>query len=165
MMPVIPSFHTLKKGCAWASALLLSALAFNSCGTKNNPECAAQQLLSEARRAMYRHDFERADVLLDSIRHTYPNAFQTRLQALSFADTLRLAEARVEAARAEIDFAEANDAFNLFNEQHPGISPVDPEFQRQRDRVDTLRLLLDRKQMKVKFYIRKLQVDTLHAGI
>ena len=146
------------------SSYLLAILFFVSCGTKNDPECAAQQLLSQARTALKQRDLSLADSLLDSLRHTYPHAVQTRYEALSFADTLRLAQARVEAARAEIDYAEANDAFTRFNAQHPNVSPIDPEYQRQRDRVDTLRMLLDRKQMKVKFYVRKIQTDTLHTA-
>ncbi len=101
--------------------------------------------------------FDKAHALLDSIRTVYPRAVATRWAALDFEDTLKLEEARVEAARADIVYVQAKDSFDTFCAQHPDISPLDSQFQRMRNRVDTLGMENDRLQMKVKFYLRKLQ--------
>lgn len=68
---------------------------------------AAEALLQTARDAADAQQFDVAHACIDSLRKTYPRAFNTRRDALLFEDTLNLMQARWEYAVADSADAES----------------------------------------------------------
>lgn len=91
------------KSCIYYPSHLLVAVFFASllvgCGESNKNK--AYKLLNDARMAMVQNQYEKAHLLIDSMRTTYPKETDCRRDALVFVDSLELHEAKYEFAKAD----------------------------------------------------------------
>lgn len=71
---------------------LISTLLLIACA--DDVETPAHQLLTEARSALAQNDFDEARALIDSLRTAYPKAVNARREALAFADSIELVQAK-----------------------------------------------------------------------
>lgn len=83
------------------SILACAAFMCVSCG--EDIERSAQALLNEARTASQSKDYDKAKILLDSIKTTYPKAFKTRREALKLS--------------REVEFGQQSRSLNFYEEQ------------------------------------------------
>lgn len=73
-------------------SLVLSSSLFVSCSKSDS--ASASELLSAARVNYSQGKYNEARMLIDSLRNTYPKEFDVRRAALSFSDSIELAEAK-----------------------------------------------------------------------
>lgn len=73
--------------------LLLGLITLSSCEhQRNNGEAEAKELLDEAEIRINADDFDYARVLIDSLRNTYPRAFETRRRSINVLNELEVKE-------------------------------------------------------------------------
>ncbi len=134
--------------------LCLLVLTFASC-QQGSRENEAFQLLDEARACTRNGQFRQAHVLIDSLRATYPRAFDARWAALDFEDSLNLAEAREQAAQADSCLTFARYEYDDL--RAGGLPDGDSRVKAARARIDSLAIECDRMAMKIRFFQRKIQ--------
>lgn len=67
---------------------------FSCNSTKDNGEKKAEALLTEARKMIDSEKFDTARLLIDSLRNSYPRAFDARREAIEVMDILEMKEAQ-----------------------------------------------------------------------
>lgn len=127
----------------------------HSCKQDDRGTEQAQALLEQSRVALASGDFTTSYNLLDSLRQAFPRAVDVRRAALLFEDTIRLEEAKVEAAAMDSIYTFA--CLDREELRATGIDTLSARFKLLRDRADSLRYAVDRAHKKVQFFERKIQ--------
>ncbi len=86
----------------------IGVAAFGFCSSCNSSNDSAKEVLAKARMAMSEDKFDDARRMIDSLRTTFPKEFDVRLEAMAFADSVELIEAKkgVVAADSMLTFKE-----------------------------------------------------------
>lgn len=133
-----------------------TVLASCTNSTKEQDESSlAAGLLAEAREQLAFQNFDKAQQLLDSMRKTYPKAFDVRREALPFADSIIMLEADYQlgyydSLRYYVKL-EMEGCINF------GGLPTDTFYIKRERQLDTLNMECNRLYQKVRFYRRKLE--------
>lgn len=92
-----------------ASKLLITALLLAGCSGENPAKTAADNLVAEAATALDRGDFQKAEILLDSLSATYPKQIEAGRAALSLRPRVmeRKTEQEIVDLQAEVMAAAA----------------------------------------------------------
>ncbi len=100
---LVNKFQFMKKKHVLTTTIItlcsLSSTILSGCSESNKDK--AYQLLNAARIAMVQNQHMKAHELLDSMRTTYPKEVDCRREALQFADSLELHEAKYAFAKAD----------------------------------------------------------------
>ncbi len=142
------------KRISYIAGVAVVCLCLLGCQEEDRGIVQAQALLDEARIEMNNAHFGAADSLLAVMRTTYPKAVDVRRAALLFEDTLRLEEAKVEAAAIDSIYTFA--CLDREELRSTGIDTLSTRFKLLRDRADSLRYAVDRAHQKVRFFERKI---------
>ncbi len=140
-------------------ALLLPVIVCSCTGQEGKEEEHAGRMLGVARALMAEGNRAAARDSILSMREAFPTAFKARAAGIIVMDSIELLAAQDtlammdSALRAEQEILEKLEA-----ERRRGHNA---EFYRQRADVFQLRQRLDELEAKVKFYVRKIEVDIL----
>lgn len=142
---------------SFITLLLLSAtlVACTNSKKEQDESSLAAGLLTEAREQLAFQNFDKAQQLLDSMRTTYPKAFDVRRSALNFADSIIMLEADYQ-----LGYYDSLRAFAKLELQgcvESGCLPTDTAYIHLERRIDTLNMECNRLYQKVRFYRRKLE--------
>lgn len=142
---------------SFIALLLLSATLVACTNSKKEVDESelAAGLLTEAREQLAFQNFDKAQQLLDSMRTTYPKAFDVRRSALNFADSIIMLEADYQ-----LGYYDSLRAFAKLELQgcvESGSLPTDTAYIHLERRIDTLNMECNRLYQKVRFYRRKLE--------
>lgn len=81
--------------------MLSCLVVLSACDKKDNGEKAAEALLKEARTMLASGDYGQARLLIDSLRSTYPRAFDARRKAIELMDEIEMKQARHDLAATD----------------------------------------------------------------
>lgn len=139
--------------------ILLFPLAFLSCTNKEEKiEKEAGGMLNEARTLMAGKHYQPARDSILAMRQKYPTAFNARSAGIIVMDSIELLESQDSLAIMG-NTLETEKALlvQLELEKRQGHNA---EFYKQRTKVFQLQQQFDEMEAKVKFYLRKIEVDT-----
>lgn len=147
-----------------ATALLGTLAVCGACGASGSkaesPEVLAARMLDTAR--MYLHDklYQEARATIFSMREKHPTAFEARTKGIIVMDSIELGAARDSLAVMD-SVLQAEKAVFAAIEAKSDARKRD-EFYDQRAKVFRLTQETDMMAAKVKFYLRKLDVDMVN---
>ncbi len=143
-------------------ALLLS-IAICSCTTKNDKkEENAGRMLNSARALMIEGNYAAAKDSILNMRILFPTAFEARTTGIVIMDSIELLAAQDTLAMTNsILQVEEKQLMQLETEKRRGHNA---EYYKQRTNVFHLKQRVDELGAKVKFYLRKIEVDTQESN-
>lgn len=147
------------------SAFPLVACVMLATGCKENSQQQAEILLQQARQQFEAGEYQQAVTTIDSLRHAYPNAIDTRKQALHLYQEIELKRAQEELAQTDslLQLVQHNyDSLQAKLEKDKAELRAMPEeltmLTRTRMKRDSLRTQCETLGAKIR-YIHKKQED------
>lgn len=142
--------------------MLGMALLGSGCKTSEDvAEQQASQMLDEARVLLADGHFSAARDTILSLRRQYPTALQTRRAAIVTLDSVELLETRDSLLLYEARLQAAREGFK---KMQPRVNGHTNElYYQQQRRVFEMEQHFDELCAKVKFYVRKIDIDKLEA--
>ncbi|MBR1683393.1 MAG: hypothetical protein IJ767_08535 [Bacteroidaceae bacterium] len=138
--------------------LPVAALAIISCQqAPANDEAPAAAMLDEARQLLAVRDYSAARDTILSLRRQHPTALDARRAAILTLDSVELMEARDSAAACEQRLQAARDSFAQMPPRIDGHT--NDAYYLQQRRVMALDQSYDEICAKVKFFVRKIDID------
>lgn len=138
--------------------LFLLAVVATSCKTAvENAEESAGLMLEEARSLLEAKDYGASRDSILSLRQKYPTALETRRAAILTLDSVELMEARDSVARYERQLNAAREGFKQMKPRENGRT--NELYYAQQRRVMEMEQHFDELCAKVKFYLRKIDID------
>lgn len=138
--------------------LLLTALLFFGCqSASNEAEEAAQQMLADARQQLSVKSYDSARATILALRKEHPTALKTRRAAILTLDSIELMATRDSVARYEEMLAAARADFKQMLPRENG--QTNQAYYAQQRTVMEMERHFDELCAKVKFYLRKLDID------
>lgn len=129
-----------------------------SCGRKEpDPEIGAQQMLSSARTLMAEKNYAAAKDSILEMRKKFPKAFNARTEGIIVMDSIELLQAKD--SLAIIDSLLKTEQAYLNTMQKRTERGTNLEFYKQRTKVFYIEQHFDELCAKVKFYLRKIEID------
>lgn len=142
-----------------ATVLAGFALAATSCKTtEENHEYVAGLMLGEARQLLAEGRYAAARDTILAMRQQYPLALQTRTEAILTLDSVEMLEARDSLHRYEAQLTAAREAFSKMQPRINGATNED--YYTQQRLIDDMEFHFDELCAKVKFYARKIDIDS-----
>ena len=145
------------KNCA-TIVLLLTVLTVLGCkSSTNEAEEAAQLMLADARQQMANKDYDQARATILDLRKQHPTALKTRRAAILTLDSVELLATRDSVASYEqlLDAARADFKQMLPREN----GQTNQAYYAQQRVVMEMERHFDELCAKVKFYVRKIDID------
>ncbi|MCR5819536.1 MAG: hypothetical protein K6F94_01095 [Bacteroidaceae bacterium] len=137
---------------------VLGALLLTSCHeTLDRQELQAGGMLSEARVLLANSQFEAARDTIISLRQRHPHAIAVRRAAILTLDSIELIETRDTLARLDMQLEHERQALGGLAPMVNGVT--NESFYTQRRHVQQLENHYDELCAKVKFYVRKIEID------
>lgn len=139
--------------------LLLLTLAGTACSSgEADPEIQAARMLHQARVLLQQKDYAAARDTVEAMRRTCPKAFKARTAGIVVMDSIELCEAQDTLALLDARLqAEQQQLATLQNLASKGRNP---DYYNQKNKVFYLRQHVDEICAKVKFYLRKIEIDS-----
>lgn len=138
--------------------LLLAVAAMFSCTAKNDTgDAPAAAMLSEARTLLEQKDYSAARDTILSLRQRYPQALEVRRAAILTLDSVELLETRDSVAAYELCLNAARDSFQQMPPRLNG--QTNDAYYTQQRRVMAMEQEYDELCAKVKFFLRKIDID------
>lgn len=132
-------------------------MAGSCTGKEGKEEFYAVRMVNTARVLMARGDYTAAKDSILTMRKTFPTAFQARAAGIVVMDSIELLMAQESLAAAGSALKKARKTLELLEaEKRKGY---DADYYRQRTDVFHLQQRFDETEAKVKFYLRKIEVD------
>ena len=137
--------------------VLSTALACSCASAPADPEVEASAMLSEARTLLEQKDYSAARDTILSLRKQHTQALQTRRAAILTLDSVELLEARDSVATYELRLNAARDSFQQMPPRLNG--QTNDAYYTQQRRVMAMEQEFDELCAKVKFFLRKIDID------
>lgn len=129
-----------------------------SCGRKEpDPEIGAQHILSSARILMAQKNYLAAKDSILEMRKKFPKAFNARTEGIIVMDSIELLQA--QDSLAIIDSLLRTEKAYLNTMPKRTERGTNLEFYKQRTKVFYIEQHFDELCAKVKFYLRKIEID------
>ena len=139
--------------------LLLAAVLTTGCKTaEETSEEAASLMLDEARELLQQRHYVAARDTILSLRRQHPTALETRRAAIITLDSVELLEARDSLLIYEPQLEAAKETFRQMLPRVDGHT--NEEYYLQQRRVWQMEQHFDELCAKVKFYLRKIDIDS-----
>ena len=123
----------------------------------SDEEAAAGSMLEEARQLLANKNYDAARDTILSLRRQHPTALTTRRAAILTLDSVELMETRDSLAIYEQQLMAARDSFQLMEPRKNGLT--NEAYYAQQRRVMSMNQHFDELYAKVKFYLRKIDID------
>ena len=138
--------------------LIFTLLVLCSCTSKEpDPEIGATEMLNTARRLMNEKDYEAAKDSVLLMRQKFPKALKTRTRGIVVMDSIELLQAQDSLAVVDSILQAERSYFNTLQKRdHRGNNG---EYYKQRTKVFHIEQHFDELCAKVKFYLRKIEID------
>ena len=144
--------------CNMERAKILFTLLFVACTSATPPDDdRASASLSQARALMVNGDYDAARDTILALRREYPTALSVRRAAILTLDSVELFEARQSLQIADDSLQAAEATLGTMSPRVDGHT--NDEYYAQQRLVRQLRWRVDELAAKVKFYLRKLDMD------
>ncbi|MCM1108870.1 MAG: hypothetical protein NC388_07430 [Clostridium sp.] len=138
--------------------LLILALCASSCRQdKDSADKAASPLLQAARTELAQKNYQAARDSILQLRKNHPTAFQTRRAAILLMDSIELAESRDSLTLLDALVQTEREKLDTIKNQEGALKK--DEYYEQKNKVYHMEQHLDELAAKVKFYIRKIDID------
>ncbi len=137
--------------------ILLILLAVSCTSGEINQEQAANRLLQNARTLMREGQYENARDSVKAMRTRYPKAFTARTEGILVMDSIGLLEAQDSLMIVDSIYKAELQIFS--DMQTRGMRKDNENYIRQHTKVFRLNQYLDEMDARVKFYLRKIDVD------
>lgn len=124
---------------------------------KDNPEQAALPLLNAARTEMIKKSYQAARDSIIRLRQSFPTAFQSRMAALLLMDSIELSAAKDSLTILDALVQEERNKLGTISNRQDALKQ--DEYYEQKNKVFYMEQHLDEVAAKVKFYIRKIDID------
>lgn len=124
---------------------------------KDNPEQAALPLLNAARTEMIKKNYQAARDSIIRLRQSFPTAFQSRMAALLLMDSIELSAAKDSLTILDALVQEERNKLETICNRQDALKQ--DEYYEQKNKVFYMEQHLDEVAAKVKFYIRKIDID------
>lgn len=124
---------------------------------KDNPEQAALPLLNAARTEMIKKNYQAARDSIIRLRQSFPTAFQSRMAALLLMDSIELSAAKDSLTILDALVQEERNKLETISNRQDALKQ--DEYYEQKNKVFYMEQQLDEVAAKVKFYIRKIDID------
>lgn len=124
---------------------------------KDNPEQAALPLLNAARTEMIKKNYQAARDSIIRLRQSFPTAFQSRMAALLLMDSIELSAAKDSLTILDALVQEERNKLETISNRQDALKQ--DEYYEQKNKVFYMEQHLDEVAAKVKFYIRKIDID------
>lgn len=124
---------------------------------KDNPEQAALPLLNAARTEMIKKNYQAARDSIIRLRQSFPTAFQSRMAALLLMDSIELSAAKDSLTILDALVQEERNKLETICNRQDALKQ--DEYYDQKNKVFYMEQHLDEVAAKVKFYIRKIDID------
>lgn len=139
------------------TCITVAILATSCQSDKNDPEEAARPVLNAARLELIRKNYQAARDSIKNLRKAYPTAFQTRTAALLLMDSIELTEARDSLTLLDAQLQKERERLDSVKAQPDALKK--DEYYNQKNKVYNMEQHLDEVAAKVKFFIRKIDID------
>ncbi len=139
------------------TCVVLTLFATSCRQSKDNPEQAARPLLNAARTEMTKKNYQAARDSIIRLRTSFPTAFQSRTAAILLMDSIELSEAKDSLTILDALLQEERDKLNIIKSRQDALKQ--DEYYEQKNKVFYMEQHLDEVAAKVKFYIRKIDID------
>lgn len=139
------------------TCITVAILATSCLSDKNDPEEAARPTLNAARAELIRKNYQAARDSIKHLRKAYPTAFQTRTAALLLMDSVELAEARDSLTLLDAQLQKERERLDSVKALPDALKK--DEYYNQKNKVYNMEQHLDEVAAKVKFFIRKIDID------
>ena len=151
--------HLFQKTLVPWHVVLLLVFGLAACKTSEDvAEESAAIMLDEARALLQAKHYDAARDTILSLRRLHPTALQTRRAAILTLDSVELLETRDSVQLYE---ARLNAAREGFQRMKPRVNGQTNEaYYQQQRRVMEMEQHFDELCAKVKFYVRKIDIDT-----
>lgn len=137
---------------------ILSAAVICACnGPSTDVEAEAHDMLNTARQLMQTQQYHAAKDTILSMRVRYPKAFEARTEGIIVMDSIELLEA--QDSLAILDSTLIREQKLLEELQASKDKSIDELRTQQNIKVFNLRQHLDEMGAKVKFFLRKIEID------
>lgn len=138
--------------------IVLSLAAACACNPKgSDAESEAGRMLGTARHLMKAQDYKAARDTVESMRKRFPTAFDARTEGIIVMDSIELLEAQDSLAIIDSMLQQEQ---KLLEQLQAGKNKKDQEERsRQKLKVFHIRQHLDEMGAKVKFFLRKIEID------
>lgn len=138
--------------------LFLTLLILCSCTPKEpDPEIGASSMLNSARKLMTDKNYEAAKDSVLLMRKKFPKALKTRTKGIVVMDSIELLQAQDSLAVVDSILQSERAYFNTLQKRdHRGNNG---EYYQQRTKVFHIEQHFDELCAKVKFYLRKIEID------
>ncbi len=107
-----------------------------SCNGNNKDESGGYECISQARQLLSEGNYDKARVMIDTLRANYPLAFNAREEGILLLDSIEIANAQKDLQNAVSGLAAAQNGF-----------------------TDSLQFSKEEAEQKIKFYTKKLSHD------
>ena len=137
---------------------IIASLLLISCSQQDrNPEEEGSRLIHAARTLMLSAQYQKAKDSILLIRQQYPTAFKARATGIIVLDSIELLESQDSLALLNERLNAEENLLQLLEEQN--LTRRTPEFYAQRTKVFYLKQHVDEISAKVKFFLRKIEID------
>lgn len=137
---------------------IIASLLLISCSQQDrNPEEEGSRLIHAARTLMLSAQYQEAKDSILLIRQQYPTAFKARATGIIVLDSIELLESQDSLALLNERLNAEENLLQLLEEQNP--TRRTSEFYAQRTKVFYLKQHVDEISAKVKFFLRKIEID------
>lgn len=137
--------------------IVASILLFSCSNQDKNPEEEGKRLIQAARTHMLSAQYKEAKDSILLIRQEYPTAFNARATGIIVLDSIELLEAQDSLAVLNEQLNAEENLLQFLEAQNP--TRRTQEFYTQRTKVFYLKQHVDEISAKVKFFLRKLEID------
>lgn len=115
-------------------------------------------MLAEARALLQQKQYDAARDTIESMRRTWPKAFQARTAGIVVMDSIELCEAQDSLAFLDERLHKEQEVFARLQQEESGSRTQ--AYYDQKNRVFRLQQHVDEMCVKVKFYLRKIDIDS-----
>ncbi len=138
--------------------LFIFIIVLCSCGRKEpDPEIGAHNMLSSARMLMAQKNYLAAKDSILAMREKFPKAFNARTEGIIVLDSIELLQ--TQDSLAIIDSLLRTEKAYLNTMEKRTERGTNLEFYKQRTKVFYIEQHFDELCAKVKFYLRKIEID------
>lgn len=138
--------------------ILVSIFMFYGCMPQEaDPETGARAMLNSARSLMANKDYEAAKDSILEMRSKFPKAFKARTEGIIVMDSIELLQAQDSLAFIDSVLNAERQYFNTLQKRDNRGNNA--EYYKQRTKVFYIEQHFDETCAKVKFYLRKIEID------
>lgn len=139
------------------SAIALSIVVYSCTGQKQDLETDGNRLIQSARSLMYAAKYHEAKDSILLIRKEHPKAFKSRAIGIIVLDSIELLEAQDSLHVLQERIAAEESLLLFLQSENP--TRRTQQFYDQRKKVFYLKQKIDETFAKVKFFLRKIEID------